>query len=468
MKTGLSNDNILKGFSNTDDIEKAAKLPEGSKRKFGTNWYIKQGGKWVYVPSKEHKEHSVGKHHPEAIGDARANFSVVSAWRGVGGGHLHTMSDVTTESVKEVFKELPQHTHPKAKYSHSMFVKNGQGRVFSLYTSYGQWRVGTTDRSGPHDTRKDDAKEIERVLMHYSPDPVAEGGLSDPGDAWSKTKASKDLYNMLNNDEFETSSKPTEWYEVDSYVPLVVSNDLSDDVIGMLTNAKVSRNDLRYFANPMKAPNPRHHDMESGEPYIMRDTKNPKRAYLVESGGYKYNRHLTPIEGFEKIDALKKERRTLKKKAAEKKSSEVDFTDEKQYLDRKEWHDKAEREVERQSIKQDTSIPYEKRGKMLDNLDSQDKKKFDTTGLKDKLNTINASFIADEHKPDAKDLKRIEELDDRAKFDDSKTVRFAENMARSIKNKDKAGRRASAAVEVYGDSHPITLAFVARYNELNN
>lgn len=47
---GLNPENVSKSFSNVlDTMEKAAKLPEGSKRKFGPNWYIKQGGKWKYI-----------------------------------------------------------------------------------------------------------------------------------------------------------------------------------------------------------------------------------------------------------------------------------------------------------------------------------------------------------------------------------------------------------------------------------
>lgn len=61
MGNGLTGD-ILQNSFKEFDLLKAAKLPEGSKRKFGPNWYIKQGGKWVYLPSSEHKEHKVGKH----------------------------------------------------------------------------------------------------------------------------------------------------------------------------------------------------------------------------------------------------------------------------------------------------------------------------------------------------------------------------------------------------------------------
>ncbi len=51
--------------------------------------------------------------------------------------------------------------------------------------------------------------------------------------------------------------------------------------------------------------------------------------------------------------------------------------------------------------------------------------------------------------PDAKDYSRIERsILDRSKGDDAKAMRFAQNMAKAITKRDKAERRATAALDL--------------------
>jgi len=76
------------------------------------------------------------------------------------------------------------------------------------------------------------------------------------------------------------------------------------------------------------------------------------------------------------------------------------------------------------------------------------------------INSLNESALS-------KDIKRINDLFSRSKGDDDKLIQLTNNMANSIKDKEKAFRRTKAAWQVLGkDNNPIADIFLKKYNEL--
>jgi len=68
---------------------------------------------------------------------------------------------------------------------------------------------------------------------------------------------------------------------------------------------------------------------------------------------------------------------------------------------------------------------------------------------------------------DPKDIKRIKDLFIRANDNEEKALKLAQNMANSIKDVEKAFRRAEAAWEVLGTTdNKIAQVFIQKYNEL--
>lgn len=72
---------------------------------------------------------------------------------------------------------------------------------------------------------------------------------------------------------------------------------------------------------------------------------------------------------------------------------------------------------------------------------------------------MNPLFEASNITPDAKDIKRINDIMAKAGTDMSKAEKLALQMAKAIKDPDKMARRHAAALNILGADHPVTKAF---------
>ena len=75
-------------------------------------------------------------------------------------------------------------------------------------------------------------------------------------------------------------------------------------------------------------------------------------------------------------------------------------------------------------------------------------------------------FEASSVNPEAKDLTRINDIVSKSGGDVAKATKLAQQMAKAIKDPAKMARRHQAAVQIFGEDHPVTKAFeVAKPNE---
>lgn len=63
--------------------------------------------------------------------------------------------------------------------------------------------------------------------------------------------------------------------------------------------------------------------------------------------------------------------------------------------------------------------------------------------------------------PDVKDETRVKGILERAKGDVNKAGSLAANMANAIKDEEKLLKRSQAAIDMYGEDHPISQAFIS-------